>query len=430
MDGRRDDLVGDPAAFEEAAVETRPQDIQLYDIVLDTSTSLMSAEPDEFETKLRWVLQSVGTHVGADRAYVFYGRNGAFERTSGWAGDGFGQWDTRRIELEAFAWLRERLEQFENVVVQRPDLPETARLRELLQDEGVGAAVFLPMVDDWSLEGFVGFDTAAADLPWSDTEVDLLRTVADMVCHSMARVRRERTLREQNERLETFASVVSHDLRNPLNVVEGSLEVARDEHDSEHLDRAARAVDRMDDLIDQVLTLARQGRDISEPRRTRLDPIVQRAWTTVDAPDADLRLDGDLGIVEADPDRLQEAFENLFRNAVEHSSTSPPSPTQEDAVEHSSTSPPSPTQEDADDGVTIRCGPTEEGFYVADDGPGIPPEQRDSVFERGYTTDDGSGLGLSIVQNIVEAHGWTISVGESDDGGARFEVSGLRRESA
>ena len=135
---------------------------------------------------------------------------------------------------------------------------------------------------------------------------------------------------------------------------------------------------------------------------------------------------------------------------MEHGSTSPPSQAQADAAEHASTSPRSGTREDAAehgstsdrseagdaaehaDDVTVRVGPIEttqvstdrvNGFYVADDGPGIPEDERESVFEGGYSTsDDGTGLGLAIVRSIAEAHGWTATVAERDAGGARFEI--------
>jgi len=74
-------------------------------------------------------------------------------------------------------------------------------------------------------------------------------------------------------------------------------------------------------------------------------------------------------------------------------------------------------------GVSVTVGTLPEGFYVADDGPGIPDSERDAVFEQGYSTsDDGTGLGLAIVERIVDGHGWSITVTESDAGGACFEL--------
>ncbi|MFB6123492.1 MAG: sensor histidine kinase [Haloferacaceae archaeon] len=396
MDGPDDGV----ARFDVHPAESRdvPHYVELRDVVLDTSTNLMSAEPDEFETKLRWGLESVGTEVDVDRGFVFRARNGGFERTDEWTAEGVDSWETRRLDLDDVPWLSERLGRFENAVVPRTDdLPSSAAAtRDLLRSEGTGAAVFVPMVNDWSLDGFVGFDVVGAGRRWDDTAVDLLRTVGDMIGHSIARVRRERTLEEQNERLETFASVVSHDLRNPLNVVSGSVRLAREHDDPVHLDRAASAAERMETLIDQVLTLATEGREIGETAPTALDTVVEDAWRTVDTSDATLELDGSPGTFEVDAARLREAFENLFRNAVEHGG----------------------------DDVTVRVGPLggNSGFYVEDDGPGIPETARADVFDHGYTTDDGTGLGLAIVGNIVDAHGWSVSVHGGADGGARFEI--------
>ena len=67
-----------------------------------------------------------------------------------------------------------------------------------------------------------------------------------------------------------------------------------------------------------------------------------------------------------------------------------------------------------------------EGFYVEDDGPGIAADDRKQVFEAGYSsTREGTGFGLSIVKEIVEAHGWEIRVTEGTNGGARFEITGV-----
>jgi signal transduction histidine kinase len=67
-----------------------------------------------------------------------------------------------------------------------------------------------------------------------------------------------------------------------------------------------------------------------------------------------------------------------------------------------------------------------EGFYVADTGFGIPESDRMEVFEAGYSTsEDGTGFGLRIVKQIVDAHGWDITVTESNQGGARFDITGV-----
>lgn len=208
-----------------------------------------------------------------------------------------------------------------------------------------------------------------------------------------------RELERQNERLDQFATMVSHDLRNPLSVAMGRLDFEREEHDSENLEAVARALDRMEALIDDVLQLARQGQPISETEPVQLSALATRCWELVDTGEAELVVKDDL-TVAADPDRLQQLLENLYRNAVEHGGP----------------------------GVTVRIGALDRGsgFYVADDGPGIPEANREELFDAGYTTDEsGTGFGLAIVEEIVEAHGWTVSVTESAEGGARFEFTGV-----
>jgi len=95
---------------------------------------------------------------------------------------------------------------------------------------------------------------------------------------------------------------------------------------------------------------------------------------------------------------MQQLLENLLRNAVEHGG----------------------------DTVTITVGGLNDGFYFEDDGPGIPENERNNVFETGYSTaKGGTGFGLSIVKQIATAHGWEICVTEGSEGGARFEIRGV-----
>jgi PAS domain S-box-containing protein len=204
--------------------------------------------------------------------------------------------------------------------------------------------------------------------------------------------------KERERRLEEFASVVSHDLRSPLNVVQGRVELARETGETEHLAAVERAADRMERLIGDLLTLARQGEGVGDREPVDVGVLARGCWGAVDTGLAVLQLD-DPGTIEADPERLRGVFENLFRNAIEHG-------------------------DGDDDPVTVRVGRTDAGFFVEDDGPGIPENRREDVFDRGFTTsEDGTGFGLAIVADIVEAHGWTIEVTEGRDGGARFEIA-------
>lgn len=206
----------------------------------------------------------------------------------------------------------------------------------------------------------------------------------------------------QNERLEQFASLVSHDLRNPLNVASGRFELLREEvevaAENEHVDAIERALGRMNDLINQMLTLAREGKPVEQWDAVLLSSVVRGSWEMVETNNAELRVIDDFEF-RADPARLERLFENLFRNAVDHGGPD----------------------------VTVTVGELSDGpgFYVADDGPGIPDGGRDSVFEPGYTTnDEGTGFGLAIVSEVAAAHRWDIRLTEGDAGGARFEIVG------
>jgi PAS domain S-box-containing protein len=217
------------------------------------------------------------------------------------------------------------------------------------------------------------------------------------------RKRRERQLQRRNDRLAEFTSIVSHDLRNPLQVAAGRVDLVADHDLPEPAESNLAAVDdaleRMESLIDDLLTLAREGDTISEPEAVSLAGLVDDCWRTVATEGAWLVVDTD-SVVRADRTRLRQCFENLFRNAVEH----------------------------AGPNVTVTVGHLEDdrGFFVADDGPGIPESDRDRVFDFGYSTsDDGTGFGLRIVEQVADAHGWDVTVTESERGGARFEFSGV-----
>jgi len=208
--------------------------------------------------------------------------------------------------------------------------------------------------------------------------------------------------------IDHVASVVSHDLRNPLDVARARLDAGRELDEEKHFDHVEQAHERMERIIQDVLTIAR-GEEVVDPDDTvDLTDVAETAWETVETNGADLAIAESLPTATADPDRVRRLFENLFRNSVEHGST--------DTHEQGA-------------GVTVTVGRLEEpqeGFYVADDGPGIPPAHRERVFEPGFSTDDhGTGLGLAIVARIADLHGWSITATAAETSGARLEVSGV-----
>ena len=222
------------------------------------------------------------------------------------------------------------------------------------------------------------------------------RATAQLISREVTgRVERERELERQNERLEEFASVVSHDLRNPLNVAVSALELLDVDGDDELVAKIDRSLDRMGDIIEDVLTLAREGRAVDEPEPIAADSLVRQAWGDVETEGAALSVETTAEMV-ADPTRARDLFTNLFRNALEHN----------------------------DGPVSVTVGALDDGFYVADDGSGVPDDG--DVFEMGHSTaDEGTGIGLTIVAQIADAHGWGLELTESEAGGARFELTGV-----
>jgi len=296
---------------------------------------------------------------------------------------------------EAIAW--EVFDSGEPVVAD--DVRALASVRN--PETPLGSEMILPMGDHGV---FMAASTEAG--AFDQAEQFLAQVLVSNVESALDRARRETLLREreqallrQNERLEEFAGVVSHDLRSPLTVAKGNVYLARQESDGTYLDEIEGALERMEQLIDDLLSLARQGESVDETEAVALEEVADHAWSTVDTAGATLAAD-DGPVVHADEGRLRQLLENLFGNAVEHN----------------------------DDAVTVTVGAEEDGFYVADDGEGIDADDHDSLFEPGFTTEEeGTGFGLSIVREIAEAHGWEVSVAESADGGARFEFTGVER---
>lgn len=206
----------------------------------------------------------------------------------------------------------------------------------------------------------------------------------------------EADVADRNETLSMVAGILSHDLRNPLSVAMARAEMT----DGDHSAVIQRSLTRMRDILDDALVLARKT-DLESVSAVRLDTSATDAWEQVTTEGATLVVESE-ATIEADASLLAQLFENLFRNALDHGGPD----------------------------VTVTVADREDGFAVVDDGPGLPADDRERVFEPGFTTNQaggGTGLGLTIVKHVADVHGWSVEATDAPDGGAMFVVSGVSR---
>ncbi|WP_267163955.1 sensor histidine kinase [Halovenus salina] len=311
------------------------------------------------------------------------------------------------MNLEDF-YTETPLNQTDSLAVESYDAGETVVVGDLEQTAYRAASSDYQSVISVPLGRWGIFQAATQERNAFDgTERQIIELLADSAEAAIERIERQKELERrahkleaQNERLDQFASRLSHEMRNPLSVLEARLSLARETGDKEHFEHMERSIQRMSRLIDDTLALARDGGAGVMVEPVRLDRLTTECWQHIRTPNTGLVVNT-TATVRADTDRLHQLLSNLLRNAVEHTGN----------------------------GVIVTVGDFAGGFYVEDDGPGIPPSDREAVLTSG-TTDlaHGTGLGLAVVKSVVEDHGWSLRVTESKDGGARFEIRDVALE--
>lgn len=200
-------------------------------------------------------------------------------------------------------------------------------------------------------------------------------------------------LERQTKQINQFVTMLSHDLRNPLNVADGYLDMAEESGDGENFEKVRDALERMEEIVESMLKLAKDAKELKK-QEFEIGEVAEEAWNYEYLSSAQLVNNLDLK-VRANRNQILHLFENLYSNAIEHSG-----------------------QE-----LTVEVGPMEGGFYIEDNGPGIPESERTKIFDFGYTGTEGAGMGLAIVKKITAFQDWSIEVEESSDGGTRFEIT-------
>ncbi|WP_137283534.1 MEDS domain-containing protein [Halorussus salinisoli] len=238
-------------------------------------------------------------------------------------------------------------------------------------------------------------DLSPRDVEFTEAEQTFLDLMGQCVSYELERNHREDQLQGKNNRLESFASLLAHELRNPVTIGQIYSQQLPAETDVEAVEYVTEAFDRIENMVDVMLVLTRGREAVDTCTPVELVGAARGAWDELDAPDATLEVTVD-HTIHADETYVRHLFRNLLENAVEHGGRD----------------------------VTVTVGDLPDGFYVADDGVGIPADERDAVFDEGYTTaaeNGGTGLGLAFVQELAEVYEWDCAVTESAAGGARFE---------
>ncbi|MBX0295093.1 PAS domain-containing sensor histidine kinase [Haloarcula nitratireducens] len=400
--------------------------IRLNGIVFDITERKRTEERVRFLEELGQKLQSLtdpdelmataarflGEHLGVDRcAYAQVEADENHVRITGDYTRGGtesieGEWATSSFGADVLEAMRENRTVVVDDVATDDRVPDE-RLAAYERAQ-VRSAISVPLHKDGAFVAGLGVHHRTPR-EWQPHEIELVETVAQRCWESLERARTLQELRERerqleatvedleetNERLDGFASMLAHELRNPVAIGQMYRQQLPEAEAPQAVEHVGDAFDRIEEMIDVMLVLT-GGQQASDDRtRVALESVSRDAWGEVNTPDASLEVSLDTA-VHADETYLRHLFRNLFENAIEHGG----------------------------DAVTVTVGELPTGFYVEDDGSGIPAEKREAVFEAGYTTASahgGTGLGLAFVEELVDLYDWECTVTESGAGGARFE---------
>lgn len=418
--------------------------IGLEDLVTSMSTRFFGVPEHELQEIVEESLGDLCAYFGLDRAYVLKTGDGGpatIDFFVEWWANGVEQQSTPistlPIDAQRF-WLR-TLRSGQPVHV--PDVndppPGGEEAIATLARDGVKSILFVPLQAREQTIGFMGFEARRSYCSWTDETIGLIRTVGELYVSAVDRSRVERALamtaselerrneelERSNRELEQFASIVSHDLKSPLQVVRGFVELLGREAESRgagddaqtYVSAALRGATRMDRLIDDLLIYSRAGQRPASFVPVELDAIaadvLADSAALIDETDAVVTID-DLPTVEGDPTQLRQLLQNLVTNAIKFRRMEVPASVHVHA-------------DDDGDAWTV---------YVDDNGIGIEPEHREEIFamfSRLHAGDrPGSGIGLAICARVVANHGGRVQADDSPDGGARLVFTLAKNPSA
>jgi signal transduction histidine kinase len=403
--------------------------LRFQDLLISISTNYINADLSKIDELIDKSLKQIGEFVGADRSYIFtydFNKN-ITKNTYEWCNKGIEPEieNLQEVPLEHLGfWLscHKNGEAFyvEDVSV----LPKEDEfgLYNILNPQGVKSLIAIPKIKNGELIGFVGFDSVREIHKYTENEKNILFVFANMLVNVTQRKEQEelikkqkekkeellKSLSHQNEQLNDYAQMVSHDLKAPLINIHTLItwfkednEAILDENSVVPLNEVLFNVERLDFLVKGILDYSTIDSQKSENQNINLNSLIQDVLKLILIPkNTSIKVQDNLPILTGNIWKFSQLFQNLIQNAIKYNNKK---------------------------NKSIEIGFTEKGnqyqFFVKDNGIGIESayfEKIFKVFTKLESTSSSSGIGLSIVKKIVTFYNGEIWIESKEEEGTTF----------
>ncbi|AUC76493.1 ATP-binding protein [Olleya sp. Bg11-27] len=398
--------------------------LRFQELLISISTQYINSDLSDINKLINESLKQIGEFVESDRSYVFsYDLiNKTTSNTYEWCAQGIAPEidNLQNVPVEYVTQWLEAHKKGEAFYVEDVSLlPDDGEfgLRGILEPQGVKSLITIPKIKNNQLIGFIGFDSVTKINTYSDNEQEILFVFANMLVNVIQRKEQEeqikaqkekkeellRNLSVQNEELNEYAHVVSHDLKGPLINIHTLVGWFMDDHKAtlgeallKPLEQVLFNVEKMDFLIKGIFDYSTIDKLESEDSHINFNTIIREVIDALLVPNnINIVVQENLPSMTGNIWKFKQVFHNLIQNAIKYS--------------------------DKDNSVIeITC--MDKGdyleFFVKDEGIGINSDYFDKIFKvftKLESTSSSSGIGLSIVKKIITYYKGSIWV-ESEEG--------------
>ncbi|SFD39781.1 sensor histidine kinase [Algibacter pectinivorans] len=411
--------------------------LRFQDLLISISTKYINSDLSDIDKLIRESLQQIGEFVQSDRSYIF-----SYDFVNNTCSNTY-EWCAKDIEPEIdnlqnipidyiTHWLdaHKKGEAFYVEDVSLLEEDGEFGLRAILEPQGIKSLITIPKIKNNELIGFIGFDSVKKLNSYSENEQDILFVYANMLVNVIQKKEYEerikaqeqkkeellKSLSIQNEELNEYAHVVSHDLKAPLINIHTLVswfmsdnKNALNESAFKPLEQVLFNVEKMDFLIKGILDYSTIDKLEQEDKQVDFNVMITEVLQTMLIPEhIKINIQAHLPSIYGNTWRFKQVFQNLIQNAVKYC--------------------------DKDNGV-VEVGYTENEkhyeFFVKDNGMGINPDYFDKIFKvftKLESTGSSSGIGLSIVKKIISYYNGTIWVESEEGKGSTFYFTILKND--